>query len=1259
MALTRIDSFFLDLDAIGGITFDNQGGVPTLRVDATTHRVGIGITNPAEKLHVIGQAIISSNVATLGDQFTTLTIGERPAGDGYASITFKNDADNFNFKLDGRAEAFSIWTNKNSINQDRFVVNYGTTTEFITLRPFGQEVLRAQYNSIGGGKVGIGTSNPNALLDVRGSADTDTVYNIDLWNTSTAANGQGSLLRLITRNAANTSTSTLDIVKYQTGESSIRSTDSSGFLTFHTGGFSERVRIDSSGRLLVGTSTARSVGGLTNQVQIEGVNAGTYSQSWVRNIAGTGGPSLFLGKSRSGSVGGVTIVNVNDNLGGIYFCGANGVDLNTPGAAIESYVDGTPGASDMPGRIVFSTTADGSASLAERMRITSDGKLGLGTSTISKLFHVQGSQDLVLFEATDAGATGAEITLQHTSASPANNDIISRINFSGRDSGLNATTYTRIEGIATDVVNNQETGAIAFSTRSVGTFAERMRLTGTGLGIGTTSPNNNLEVRTTGVTTLQVAYTGQSSFTITEEASGESRLVCGGTGSFLTVHTGSTPTERARIDSSGRLLVGTSTNIPGSTAIVQSSNTGGNNFTGARYSTGIGGAELVLIHSKTATVGSHTAVANNDYLGSVQLKGSDGSAYIIGADISAFADGQTWASGDCPGRLVFSTTADGASSPMERMRIDSAGQIEAGSLGTAAAPVWSFLTDPNTGIYSPGADQVAISTNGTGRLFVDASGRVLLGTTTEGEPTADDLTISTIGDTGITIRSGSSVNGNIYFSDGTSGAEEYRGIVRYGHSIDALDFWANAVHRTRITSTGTLMHLGGGNTTTPAVQFNGSAPANSLVMLSDGKVGLGISAPSRNLQIHDPSASNVYLQLSNSTTGSGSTDGFQLLCAGSSGEALIIQRKDSPLSFWTNNTEKARIDSSGRLLVGTPASTQTFGAYNPKTQIEANGNEYSTANGLQIVVNGGANSEGPRLSFCKSRGSTAGSFTAVANGDTLGLISFMGANGSNYSNGGALISAQVDGEPFTSGDTTDLPGRLVFSTTADGAASPMERMRIGNDGTVYITQTSSSISNVGHNFLASGRAAHTRSGDTVLEINRLADDGTLVNFRQADTIEGSISVSGTTVSYNGAHLSRWSQLPGGAERTEILRGTVLSNIDEMCNWGNENNEQLNRMKVSDVEGDKNVAGVFQAWDDDDDTYTDDFYCAMTGDFIIRIAEGVTVQRGDLLMSAGDGTAKPQGDDIVRSKTVAKVTSTHVTCIYDDGSYCVPCVLMAC
>jgi hypothetical protein len=92
----------------------------------------------------------------------------------------------------------------------------------------------------------------------------------------------------------------------------------------------------------------------------------------------------------------------------------------------------------------------------------------------------------------------------------------------------------------------------------------------------------------------------------------------------------------------------------------------------------------------------------------------------------------------------------------------------------------------------------------------------------------------------------------------------------------------------------------------------------------------------------------------------------------------------------------------------------------------------------------------------------------------------------------------------------------------------------------------------------------TQNADFVLEINRTGNDGGLVRFYQDTVEEGSISVSGTTVSYNGAHLSRWSQLPTGAEREEILRGTLLSNLDEMCEWGDEENEQLNRMKVSDV-----------------------------------------------------------------------------------------------
>jgi hypothetical protein len=79
-----------------------------------------------------------------------------------------------------------------------------------------------------------------------------------------------------------------------------------------------------------------------------------------------------------------------------------------------------------------------------------------------------------------------------------------------------------------------------------------------------------------------------------------------------------------------------------------------------------------------------------------------------------------------------------------------------------------------------------------------------------------------------------------------------------------------------------------------------------------------------------------------------------------------------------------------------------------------------------------------------------------------------------------------------------------------------------------------------------------------------------------------------------------------------------------------------------------------AWDDDDPA-TGDMYCTALGAYMVRVS-GV-VQSGDLLESAGDGTARAQPDDIVRSSTIGKVSSTYRVEEYDDGSYLVPCVLM--
>ena len=92
-----------------------------------------------------------------------------------------------------------------------------------------------------------------------------------------------------------------------------------------------------------------------------------------------------------------------------------------------------------------------------------------------------------------------------------------------------------------------------------------------------------------------------------------------------------------------------------------------------------------------------------------------------------------------------------------------------------------------------------------------------------------------------------------------------------------------------------------------------------------------------------------------------------------------------------------------------------------------------------------ASSSGPALEFGQSNNSTVGSHTVVASGDTLGVIRFSGSDGTNFIRG-AQIFCVVDGTP----GTNDMPGHLVFSTTADGASSPTERMRIDSAGSVGI-----------------------------------------------------------------------------------------------------------------------------------------------------------------------------------------------------------------
>jgi hypothetical protein len=158
----------------------------------------------------------------------------------------------------------------------------------------------------------------------------------------------------------------------------------------------QRLLIDSGGRLLIGTSTSTDYYGASAKSYITdqgGENLPLALETFRDDSAGA---YLILGHSRSGTAGNYTILQPDDGLGLISFNGSDGTDLGSVGATIKAEVDGTPGADDMPGRLVFSVSADGASSPTERMRISSFGVplfFSSDTGIASKVTAVAGTAE--------------------------------------------------------------------------------------------------------------------------------------------------------------------------------------------------------------------------------------------------------------------------------------------------------------------------------------------------------------------------------------------------------------------------------------------------------------------------------------------------------------------------------------------------------------------------------------------------------------------------------------------------------------------------------------------------------------------------------------------------------------------------------------------------------------------------------------------------------------------------------------------------
>jgi hypothetical protein len=135
--------------------------------------------------------------------------------------------------------------------------------------------------------------------------------------------------------------------------------------------------VNTDGTVIVGSDTAQTLNNLTASLQVNGPGFNNSSISVTRfNATAGSSPSFTFGRSRGATVGTNTTVVSGDTVGSFFFRAADGMSY-VDAASITAAVDGTPGTNDMPGRLVFSTTADGASTPTERLRISSTGAWAL------------------------------------------------------------------------------------------------------------------------------------------------------------------------------------------------------------------------------------------------------------------------------------------------------------------------------------------------------------------------------------------------------------------------------------------------------------------------------------------------------------------------------------------------------------------------------------------------------------------------------------------------------------------------------------------------------------------------------------------------------------------------------------------------------------------------------------------------------------------------------------------------------------------